>query len=128
LLLARIENIKQPFQAIETARHHEHRATYMAFRRRSETLQLQELTERLRIAERTVEAMKQERQAWDERMQEIDERDENEMVVQAEIGGCREDDDTERQMVEQLLQFEQEIDTLRNVNRHLVSDLCHGLK
>lgn len=100
----------------------------MAFRRRSEKLQVQELTERLHIAERAVEAMKQERQAWDERMQEIDERDENEMMVQAKSGGCREDDDTERQMVEQLLQFEQEIDTLRNANRSLVSDLCHGLK
>ena len=69
------------------------------------------------MAHETMEAMKQERLDWEQRMQQHDER----MEVELTSGLRGNDDETEAQMVDQLLQFEHEIDTLRDANTRLVS-------
>jgi hypothetical protein len=78
---------------------------------------MRELTTQLQMAHETMEAMKQERLDWEQRMQQHDER----MEVELTSGLRGNDDETEAQMVDQLLQFEHEIDTLRDANTRLVS-------
>jgi hypothetical protein len=106
-------------QLRENARYHEKRASFIAAQRQNETNRMQELTQQLQVAHETMEAMRQERLAWEQQMRQ---RDDGMEVEQEGLPGN--DDDTEAQMIAQLLQFENEIDTLRNANRRLVSD-CH---
>lgn len=127
-------------QAFQDARYHEKRATYVATERRKDSDRFKDLTQRLegtqqqlQLAQEAKRSMEQDRSAWQKEQLEALQKEFHkelekrwqELQSQAQTNTANEqNDDTEMQMVEQVLQFEHEVGSLRSTNERLVGDLC----
>ena len=119
-------------QARESARYHEKKAIYLATERKKE---VQNLSQQLQQTQNAMAAMQQEQTAWRDQqlalMHEeynraikehaVQPQTENQGAAQLVQQGNDGNDDTEIQMVEQLLQFEREVQQLQNTNEQHVS-------
>jgi hypothetical protein len=123
-------------QVIRDARYHEKRATHVATEWRKDYDQLKDLTQtlegtqqQLQLAQEAKRSMEQDRSAWQKQQlealqkefhKELEKRWE-ELQRQAQMN--TQNDDTETQMVEQMLQFENEVESLRSTKERLVGHL-----
>lgn len=116
------------WQVKEDAHYYAQRAIHVSARRKKETVHMRELSQQLQQTQEAMQRMQQEQTAWQERQMAIMREEyaraitaHREEVRQDEPQHGMEDDETEIQMVEQLLQYEKEVEQLRQLNKEQVS-------